>query len=121
MQQQRPNHSKAAAVAQILQRRQAFHELQQCGLKYLIGYEWEVTHPEMGRRVWGMLFTDSSGGFLVLEAKGSSNSRVVAQQQAIVLTQILRSKYPGHEVYAAVRCPTKSTAWEWVQNPDGAS
>jgi DNA-binding protein H-NS len=106
-----PNPSEAAAVEQLLQTASA--EMQQCGFKHLIGYEW-AAHTEKGRRVGDMLFTNGTGRLLVVEAKGSSGSREAAQQQARALADALRSRYPGHQVYAAVWCPMKGTAWEWV-------
>jgi hypothetical protein len=106
-----PNESEAAAVAMLL--RVAQCEMP-CGFGYLVGYEWR---SQKSPRHGDMLFTDGNGRLLVVEAKGGSSTGAVrrARQQGEALAAVLRSKYPGRAVFAAVWCPQQlGRAWEWV-------
>jgi hypothetical protein len=62
-----------------------------------------------------MLFTDGNGRLLVVEAKGCSGIKGNAHGQAEALAAVLRSKYPGRGVFAAVWCPLQpGIPFEWV-------
>jgi hypothetical protein len=104
------NRSEAAAVAMLL--RKAPREMQERGFRHLIGYEWCT---KMSWRIGDMLFTDGNGRLLVVEAKGAGGSLKVAQYQAEALARVLRVKYPGCGVFAAVWSPFGGGApWEWM-------
>jgi hypothetical protein len=94
LQRQRPNRREAAAVVQI---RTLISEWQQSGFQYLIGYGWDP-----GRCIGDLLFTDGTGSLFLVQGAGSSRSRGAAEQQAMVLAEVLVFKYPGCWVRAAV-------------------